>query len=213
MVIPLYLYFQVITAVLSLIYFYKHKNRYRFVNLLTVRLLVSVIIEVLGKNIKPNFIYYHFYMIFDFLIIYLIYQTLIKDKLGLLICKILLIVFFVFWGLIFFDSNCFPYAQIVGSINVGVLVFLYFKELLQSNEIIDYKKLLPFWVSIGFVVFYLGSIPFFALWNYFKTQGRGLFYILHVLIVLMNVFISIGFIIKIIEVHKSARIKLEEDND
>lgn len=212
---PYIIYFQFISAVLAMLLLIKQKQSV-FLFFLTLSLWITVGVEVLGtillKMEKSSFLYHHLYALVLFLMVFLMYRSQIIDKKGLRVSVLLLIMFFVFWVLIFFDSNYFPYAQIVGSINVGLLVFLYFKELLLSNEIIDYKKQLPFWVSIGFAVFYLGSIPFFALWNYFKTDGRGLFYILHVLIVLMNVFISIGLIIKLLENKKVDKNNIEIDS-
>ncbi|WP_440120691.1 hypothetical protein [Tenacibaculum sp. Ill] len=62
----------------------------------------------------------------------------------------------------------------------------------MSDKIINYKKLLSFWVSVAFIVFYLPSIPFFSFWNFLKD--RSLMPILYVLIVLMNVIISFGLV-------------------
>ena len=62
----------------------------------------------------------------------------------------------------------------------------------MSNKILNYKKLLPFWVSVGFLVFFLPSIPFFALLKHMK--GRELFYIIGILIILMNLVIITGLI-------------------
>ncbi|MFT0156446.1 hypothetical protein VBY68_07435 [Tenacibaculum ascidiaceicola] len=62
----------------------------------------------------------------------------------------------------------------------------------MSNEILNYKKLLPFWVSVGLLVFHLPAIPFFSFWNYMKN--KDLFPILHSLIILMNIIISFGLL-------------------
>ncbi len=72
------------------------------------------------------------------------------------------------------------------------MVFLFLRELLLSNEIVNYKKLLPFWVSVGFLVFHLPAIPFFSFWSYMKN--RDLLPILYSLIVLMNIIISFGLL-------------------
>ncbi|MEQ3498754.1 hypothetical protein ABMY20_03230 [Tenacibaculum sp. SSH1-16] len=100
--------------------------------------------------------------------------------------------FIVFWVAAFFDKDYIHYTGIVGSLNVGVMVFLFLRELLLSNEIVNYKKLLPFWVSVGFLVFHLPAIPFFSFWSYMKN--RDLLPILYSLIVLMNIIISFGLL-------------------
>lgn len=194
---------QIIAAILALLLI---AHRTFFAKLLVIDLWLAVIVEFLGGSFKPNFIYYHIYILFNFSLIFIMYYNLIKSKtVWINISKVLWGVFVVLWGLIFYDKKMFSVTQIVGSINVGLLVFLYLRELLLSDKIINYLKLLPFWVTIGYGVFYLGSIPFFALITTMHT--RGLFYILHILIVVMNVFIAIGIILKLTEVNKEKKLR------
>ncbi|WP_158009641.1 hypothetical protein [Tenacibaculum todarodis] len=100
--------------------------------------------------------------------------------------------FLLFWISVYFNSKLFHYLIIFEGVIISLYVFLYLKELLLSNKILNYKKLLPFWISVGFSVFYLSSIPFFAFLKYMK--GRELFYIVSILIILMNLFIVTGLI-------------------
>ncbi|WP_299160079.1 hypothetical protein [uncultured Tenacibaculum sp.] len=186
---------QFVSAVLSLFFLYK-KNTL-FVKLITLFLVVTFFVELSGayyRSIKkPNsFLIYQYYSLFEFIIIFFIYQNLIKDAKLFIASKIIFIVFIATWILIYFDKSFYNYAIIIGSFNVGVSVFLYLRELLLSNEIINYKKLLPFWVSVGFLVFYLASIPFFSFINYMRN--RDLFPVLFSLIVLMNLIISFGLV-------------------
>ena len=69
---------------------------------------------------------------------------------------------------------------------------MYLRVLLLSNEILNYKKQLPFWVSVGFLVFYLASIPFFSMHKYF--ENRSIYYVINILVILMNLIISFGLI-------------------
>ena len=86
-----------------------------------------------------------------------------------------------FWVWGFFNTVFyFPKMVTLGCLNTSVFVFLYLRELLMSNKILNYKKHLPFWISIGFLIFYLPAIPFFTMQEY--MVGRNLFFIISILI-------------------------------
>ena len=188
------LYSQILVALLSTVFLIIKKTR--FLKILTLFLVVTFLVELIGayytEVMKPSFFIYHYYTFFEYVIIYFLFEGLIKDKKRLNISRILLSVFVIMWGIIYYDKAYLFYSMIVGSFNVGVLAFLYLRELLLSNEIINYKKLLPFWVSVGLLVFHLPAIPFFSFFSYMKN--RNLFPILHSLIVLMNIIISFGLL-------------------
>ncbi|CAM1360082.1 conserved membrane hypothetical protein [Tenacibaculum sediminilitoris] len=188
------IFFQFLSALISLIFV--RKNRTVFLTLLSVFLVITASVEIycflLMEEEKPTFIIHHLYSLIEYSIIFFMYSSLINDKKWLVLPKILIITAFLLWVTVFFDKDCFSRLVILGSVNVAVVVLLYLRELLLSDKILNYKRLLPFWVSVGFLVFYLPSIPFFSLLNYINT--RGLFSILSVLIILMNLFIIIGLL-------------------
>ncbi|MDX8553912.1 hypothetical protein MK851_09800 [Tenacibaculum sp. 1B UA] len=188
------LYSQILVALLSIIFLIIKKTR--FLKILTLFLVVTSLVELVGayytEIMKPSFFIYHYYTFFEYVIIYFLFEGLVKDKKRLNISRILLLAFVIMWGMIYYDKTYLFYSMIVGSFNVGVLAFLYLRELLLSNEIINYKKLLPFWVSVGLLVFHLPAIPFFSFFSYMKN--RNLFPILHSLIFLMNIIISFGLL-------------------
>ena len=191
---PLYLYSQFLAAFLCCYLLFKRKTT--FIKLLTLLLVVTFFVELTGKQMvkigKPNFLVYHFYNLFEYFTIFFLYENLLKEKKYLKTSYGLLFLLILLWILTFFNRSYTYYVLIIGSLNTGVLVFLYLRELLLSNEIVNYKKLLPFWVSVGFLVFHLPAIPFFSFWSYMKN--RDLLPILYSLIVLMNVIISFGLL-------------------
>ncbi|WP_422090180.1 hypothetical protein [Tenacibaculum ovolyticum] len=185
---------QMFSALIA-IFFYKSYGD-RFALYLRIVLLCNVIVELIGayyKHIEKNsYDLYYVYVGFIFWLIGLMYLEIVKDRSWRKIMNLLTSLFVGFWALVFFKKTFFNYVVIVGGINVSLFVFFYLRELLLSNEIMNYKKVLPFWVSVGFLVFYLPSIPFFSMLNYMHT--RGLFFILHMLIILMNLFIIYGLL-------------------
>lgn len=179
-----------------IVLFLYNKNKSFFFKKLSFLLVSTFLIECLGlymSSIKErNFIVYHWYTLFEFFIIFIMFRALIREKTYLVVSKALLLGLFVFWIFTFFEPKHLFTMRLIGSFNVAFLVFLYLRELLLSNELINYKKLLPFWVSVGFIVFYLPSIPYFSFWNFMKD--KSLTPILYVLIILMNLIVSFGLI-------------------
>lgn len=173
------------------------KYKSQFLYLLTALLLVTSINELIGLYhvfVKKTGgqIYHLIYAFFQFNIIAIMYFKLIKDKKSQKVILFLMVLFIVFFGTVFFKTSSFIYLIIFGALNTSLYVFLYLRELLLSNEVLNYKRMLPFWVSVGFIAFYLPSIPFFSLIKHMKD--RGLFFILYILIALMNLFIIYGLI-------------------
>lgn len=188
------LYSQLLAALLSSILLLK--KRTFFIKVLTLYLVITFVVELIGTYLSSirgaNFRLYHYYAIFSYFTIFILFRSVLKEKKYLKIVYVLLVLLVILWGLTFFDKNYMHYTAMLGSLCIGGLIFLYLRELLLSNEIVNYKKLLPFWVSVGFLVFHLPAIPFFSFWSYMKN--RDLVPILHSLIVLMNIIISFGLI-------------------
>lgn len=185
---------QMLLAFISL--FFLKKNKSPFVLMLSIFLLLTSLVEtycfILMKNGKPTFIFHHLYFFIEISLIYLMYKRLIDNEKWLFFSKNLLAITYVIWGVVFLKREFFFKMVIIGYINTAILLFLYLRELLLSDKILNYKKYLPFWLSVGFLVFYLPSIPFFSLLSYMKN--RRLFFILDILIILKSIFIIYGLL-------------------
>lgn len=185
---------QMLTTIISVYFFLKYKTKFMF--FLTLLLMLSVITESIGAYFivieRDSYIYYYIYSLIQFNVISLMYYGLITRSLWRKIIITFSFSFSAFWVVVFFNSSFFFYLIIFGAFNTSLYILFYLRELLMSDKILNYKKLLSFWVSVGFLVFYLPSIPFFTLWKYMK--GRDLFFILKTLIILMNIFITYGLL-------------------
>lgn len=70
-------------------------------------------------------------------------------------------------------ANAFEYglwfgsfSYCVGNICLLVLIVRYIYLLSTSDDILNFKNQPMFWVSIGLMVFWLGSLPYYGLFNY-----------------------------------------------
>lgn len=186
---------QLLAAIISFFFLLKYKNN--FLQLLTLFLCISAFVESVGlyyitKGGRSSFLYHYIYTLLGFLIISLMYYKLIHNKNKRIFFSVFSILYLLFWIVVYYKLNLFSYLIILYAIIISFYIFLYLRELLLSNKILNYKQSLPFWISAGFLVFYLSSVPFFSLYEF--MANRGLFFILDVLIILMNLIIIYGLL-------------------
>nr|BFF38926.1 hypothetical protein BACY1_07310 [Tenacibaculum mesophilum] len=185
---------QVITLIVSLVMLKKYNTI--FLMLLTILCFSTVVVEVIGdyhvKNGTSNFIYYYVFTLVECSLITLMYINLATDNKTIKIHKLFFLFFLISWLIVWINRDFFRYCLLVESIVIGVYVLLFLRNLLLSDKILSYKKSLSFWISIGFMVFYLPSIPFFIILEY--MQNRKLFFVLDVLTILMGLLIIYGLL-------------------
>jgi hypothetical protein len=65
----------------------------------------------------------------------------------------------------------FFYGFIIGKLFVVFSIILYFFELLNSDAILNIKKILIFWISVGLFIFYLPLSPFDIVEKYYLNNN------------------------------------------
>ncbi|MAN59747.1 MAG: hypothetical protein CMC08_07935 [Flavobacteriaceae bacterium] len=92
------------------------------------------------------------------------------------------------------------FANIAGTIIVLLAISLYYYQLLNNDDILQFRTLLPFYVSVGAIILYITHTPLFIYSKYFNTAHgmefvemyRSLMFITNVLVYLTY---SIGFVV------------------
>jgi hypothetical protein len=69
----------------------------------------------------------------------------------------------------------FSFSYMVGSIILLVLILFFLVRFVRSDDLLHYKKNMMFWVSTGLLVFFLGSLPFYGLWNTLAKKHPDIF--------------------------------------
>jgi len=134
------------------------------------------------------------YSFFEFNSIVFIYYLLTKEKKSHQTIIFSAIFFNSVYFLSFIYTSIQNYSPILLGILVSVFVFLYLKELLNSDKIINFKTDISFWISVGFLIFYLASIPFFTLLFIIGMADKLLFYILQIMITITHITFIIGLL-------------------
>jgi len=85
----------------------------------------------------------------------------------------------------------------VGNLFILLYLILFFIDLAKSDRMLHFKKLSSFWFSAGMLIFYLGTFPFYGLYNEL-AKDIGLFikiaWVATFLNYCMYLFFIIGFI-------------------
>lgn len=179
--------FQFATLITITLRYKKVKSRFAF--FFAFFIYITCLVETIGlyywKVLRiPSGEIYNIYLFFEFNLISLMYLSIIQDTRALKFIKILNILFNTFYIVSFFYDPLNSYNIILESLVLSVFCITYLKELLASDKIMNYKTLLPFWITCGFLIFYLSSIPFQIIRE--SMVNRNMFFIQMFLIYIMH---------------------------
>lgn len=201
-------FFELLACIVGIACFKNVRNNYWkwFVVYLTVIVFAELLSEYLLmiKHLPNQWIYTWFVIPFEFLFFFWLYfqyfkNTSYRNQLFLLVTTGYLtcyIVDMVYLRKLQFAFSSFSYMA--GSIFLLVLIIIFFIKLIRSNEILEYKKDMMFWVSVGLLIFFLGSLPFYGLWNtlrYNYPNGFNTYWIVQIgFDFIMYIFFALAFI-------------------
>lgn len=94
---------------------------------------------------------------------------------------------FIFSGM-FFISNL-PFVLIVGDLLIFLSICFYYLELLKSNQILNVLRSLPFYISVGILIFHLCTTPLFLYSIYFSKSMNPSFVKMYIPIIFTANFI------------------------
>jgi hypothetical protein len=99
-----------------------------------------------------------------------------------------------------FFNNYSAFASIAGTILVLASISLYYYQLMTNDDILQFKRLLPFYVSVGAIILHITHTPLFIYSKYFSTtHGKEFVEMYRSLMFLTNVMVylifSIGFMV------------------
>ncbi len=199
----IYIIIYIITLTFGLISYKKYRNNLQL-KLFLYFLSYSLLTEIIGTyiisyfNIRANLVY-NTWWIFSTLF----YMFFFLSRINALVKRniiIGLISLFIIYNIInvgFFKdykNQIFVDSFIIGCIFIVVTIMLYYTEILNSNAILNIKKSIFFWISIGVLIFNIGMIPVFVIAEFIDYTGVFRYIILGLNIIMSLCFIT-GFIV------------------
>lgn len=206
-------YFELISAVVGTIYFYKYRHtslKYFLFLLWYITLTeflgsISInneILVVFDKNgVKYNYWMFNLLYFILFNTVYMTYLQFIAHPKQKTFIKFFM-VFYIITSIInwtFIQNFLYEMSEIpfvIGSILLIIIIIFYFIQLLKSNKIIAFHKDLLFWISVGLLIFHSGTIPFSIKYNGYALLPKihNLFLIIYILSICMYILFTFGFI-------------------
>jgi hypothetical protein len=159
-----------------------------------------------------NLYVYNVLTLIEFNILFFLYKKLSHEPLTQKLIRIGLPLFNLIWlssTIFYIVQGQFwkynPVSAASGSILVSLVLVLFFREMLVSNKILNYKKDLSFWISFGLLVYYLGTTPVASLLNFLSKHSKITIYDFTSIQFYLSVFMQSCFIFGILWSQKKAK--------
>jgi hypothetical protein len=188
----------------SIIFWKKIKNSYW--KYFSLYLLLIVISETIGRYLThhnmdtANHQFYNYFEIpMEFTFFYwLFYRAQNKSKFRWLpiVCAA---VYCASWltDIFYFSKMQFvfySFSYTVGNLLLLVLVLRFFIQLVTSDDILTFSQNMLFWVSLGALMFYLGTFPYYGLRNSIAYNYREIYITYSYIVYILDCFMYLMFI-------------------
>jgi len=172
---------QFLAAITGSFYFYKYRDSFLkyFLLFLWVTFLVEISAHLVRRFdiIDSNVIIYNIYCVASFLYLFSLYTITINDKRKKSVLKIASILYILVLIVAGFYENYLTELQTISYIFAELVLILgigfYLVEILKSEKALFANKSLLFWISLGFLLFSAGTIPFTMVTSYYVIEGSG----------------------------------------
>ena len=168
----------------------------RFWKAFPVYLLLITCTEFAGWYLKSNgisgskYLYQFFAIPLQFLFMQFLYHHNLKPQFKRLVIWLFFfyVLSFVIEYIVIRDSSWIwmSFSQMIGAVSILVLAVTWYIQLLQSEIADGYRQDMFFWVNLGLVIFYVGTIPHHATVSFLYKKHLSLAMLLYWLFVIFN---------------------------
>ena len=128
-----------------------------------------------GTSFETNYWWGNIYSIISYLFYINYFKWYLSSKSSIVILNRFSVVFLIVSILeIIFSGEFFlkfmPISSILGTLLVFLSIAFYYLELLKSDLILQVQKSLPFYVSVGALIFHLCTTPLFLYSSYYSNS-------------------------------------------
>ncbi|CAL2102770.1 conserved membrane protein of unknown function [Tenacibaculum sp. 190130A14a] len=138
---------------------------------------------------------YNLLSLLEFNVLFVFYLKISQDQLTkktikstIVVYNLILIVSSMYYGMDVFSIKYNTIAPLFGALLIAIVLLLYLREILLSEEILNYKNNVFFWITTGLLLYYLGTMPLTAIFNLMKSGSSFyfLYKIQYVLTIIMH---------------------------
>ena len=94
-------------------------------------------------------------------------------KIILITCTLFVVSYFLISGKLFEMS--LPYNLAIQTFAIFIMVILYLRELIQSDQILDFYKSHVFYISLALMLWHISLTPLFIFDSYYRAANEGFF--------------------------------------
>lgn len=149
---------------------------------LVVFLSITVVIEIFANYFKrveesSLLIFSNLVIILTNIVLFIwFYENIKNNKLLITSISIGLLSFLINMLYQNFLFEIFYYSNFIISIIILINVFVYLQQLLNNSEVINFKRMPAFWVSIAVIIYQLNLVVIFFLIQELITIHKNIFY-------------------------------------
>lgn len=92
----------------------------------------------------------------------------------------------------------FSFSYVTGNIILLLLTLSFFLDFIRSDQVLNYRNSRMFWISIGLLGFYLGSLPLYGVWNTLAKNYHAVFNTYWMVVTNLNYLMYLSFAISFI---------------
>jgi hypothetical protein len=188
------IYIEIVSLILSIMFVksFKSKHYYFFI----IYLFFAIVADGLGGYFAENgnFWVFNMYTFFEYSSVAGIYYFLNSKSFSKKVVFYASIIFYGIYAISFIYKPLQSYTVIILHFFVVPFLFFYLQELLNSEKIINYKKQLFFWITVGLLLYYFGTLPFVTMSFIGRLQNRILFIVPAILVVIMHFIFIVNLI-------------------
>ena len=188
------IYFEFTSFLVAALCLLKYKET--FFKVFVAYLLMIYGIEILVNTYfsKNNKHIYDLMTFFEFNLISLLFYTLNEEIKSRNLIKYFTLGFNIIYAVSFFYETLKDYTVVLGGIMGSIFMFIYLKDLLKSNKVVDYKRNLSLIVTVILLFYYLSTIPFFTMVYITGMRDPFLFYIVHIITIVTHLSFIFGML-------------------
>ena len=172
-----------------------------------VIVLLGFLVELQGTLSQYVFehnsrIGYNLYKIASLLLYFLFFYKYIVNQFKIRLVASIAAIFIIFsvYHYLFIHQTILVFnmsVSLMGAFCLIAIIFVYLADLLNSNKILKLQFVLPFWVAIGNIFFFIGYLPVFAL-----AKKLGFYYMYGFIVLTLNIIMNCIFIMGFIKSKK-----------
>ena len=193
-IVKIFYFFEALSFIAGLFYWRKVKDTY--FKWFVLYLLYIFVADVFGTLLSLKHLhtekYYDYFAIpveflFTFWLFYKTFQYTNNKRLPAICAGIYLSGFVT--DVIYFSKMLLPFysfSYTVGNLLLLILILSFFIKLVNSDEVLDYKKNMMFWICTGLLIFYLGTLPYYGMKNTFAYKYKKLREIYNIIVLVLD---------------------------